>query len=371
MWAGRLDVVGQDGLGGGRAVWWPLARASLRVRLVAAVLCLLAAGAAVITGACGLMARGYLMGQADQQLRAYADRLISRPFVATPISRSAPAALSAGGSSGGALSIEVRGSGGELVLRQGRGARPGQAIPAVSAAVAARAGQLVTIAAGSGGGSWRVIAEPIHYEARRIPFGYDAEDFYVFVTSTARPGLAGTLVIGLDLASIGQAIGRLAVTGLAVSGVVVLVIACLGAVVVRAILRPLAQAEQTLAAVAAGELSRRVPERHGGSDADRLAWSVNKMLSQIEHGLSTRAESEAAARRSGERMCCIIADTGRQLRRPLSIIHGFAGACRRSRLSAGELDHMMKRVADEAARMDALVDDLLLTRHDQPPPPQR
>lgn len=362
----------RDDLRGGWAGAWLLGRASLRVRLVATALCLLAAGAAIITGACGLVARGYLMGQADQQLRAYADRLISRPFVATPISRLAPGTLRAGGSSGSALSIEVRGSGGQLVLRQGRGTRPGQAIPAVSAGVAARAGQLVTIAAGSGGGSWRVIAEPIHYRARRIPFGYDAEDFSVFITSTARPGLAGTLVVGLDLGSIGQATGRLAVTGLAVSGVVVLVIACLGAVVLRAILRPVTQVEETLAAVAEGELSRRVPERHNPSDAGRLARSVNKMLSQIEHAFSTRAEAEAAARRSGERICQIITDTGHELRRPLSVIHGLAGYYRaRGRLGAGELDRMMKRVTDEAARMDALVDDLLLTQHDQPQPPQR
>ncbi len=370
--AGRLGLVWHDGSRGGRAVAWLLGWASLRVRLVAAALCLLAAGAAVITGACGLVARGYLMGQADQQLRAYAGQLTSRPFVATPISRFAPGALSAGGSGGGALGIEVRGSGGQLVLREDPGARPGQAIPAVFAGIAARTGQLVTIAAGGGGGSWRVIAEPIHYRARRIPFGYDAEDFSLFITSTARPGLAGTLVVGLDLGSVGPAIGRLAVTGLAVSGAVVLVVACLGAVVIRAILQPVLQVEETLAAVAAGELSRRVPERHGRGDAGRLVRSLNKMLSQIEHAFSTRAESEAAAHRSGERMCRIIADTGHELRRPLSVIHGLAGHYRqRGRLGAGELDRVMRRVTDEAARMDALVDDLLLTRHEQPQPPQR
>ena len=84
--------VWQDGFRGGRAGAWLLGRAWLRVRLMATALCLLAAGAVIIAGACGLVARGYLMGQADQQVRAYADRLISRPFVATPISRFAPGA---------------------------------------------------------------------------------------------------------------------------------------------------------------------------------------------------------------------------------------------------------------------------------------
>jgi two-component system OmpR family sensor kinase len=254
-------------------------------------------------------------------------------------------------------------------MRAGPAGRPGPVIPAVPAAVAARAGQPATVVAGGGGSSWRVITEPIHYRAaRRIPFSYSAEGFYVVITSTARQGLAGTLVIGLDLRSAGHTIGRLAVTGLAMSGLVIVAVTCLAVVVSRAILWPVIQAEQTLTAAATGQLSHRVPERHGG-DAGRLAVSLNTMLSQIEHAFRARAASEAAARRSGGQMCRIIADTGQQLRKPLSIVHGIAGSYRPGgQLSAGELDRMMRRVADEAARMDALVDELPLTQGDQPPP---
>jgi two-component system, OmpR family, sensor kinase len=359
--------VWQEGVRSGQLVARLLGRLSLQVRLVAAALCLLAAGAGVIGVASGLVARGYLMRQADQQLRAYAGLLTSRPFVATPISLLAPGAPSAGGSGGGAFSIQVRDSAGQLVMSEGPGARPGPA----AAGIPARAGQLVTIAAG-GGGSWRVIAEPVHYQAQRIPFAYSAEDFSVFVTSTARPGLAGTLVIGLDLASIGQAISRLTVTCLAVSSVVILTVACLGVVVIRTILRPLTQIQETAAAVAAGQRSRPVPDWHARGDTSGLAWSLNTMLSQIEHALNASAESEAAARRSGERLRRLIADTGHELRRPLSVIRGFADHYQqRGRLSAGELDRMMRRVADEAARMAVLIDDLRLTRHDQLRPPQR
>jgi signal transduction histidine kinase len=60
----------------------------------------------------------------------------------------------------------------------------------------------------------------------------------------------------------------------------------------------------------------------------------------------------------------IVGDTCHELRRPLSVIHGLAGY---GRPGAGELDHRMKRVTDEAARMEALVDDLLLARPDGPP----
>jgi len=363
--------VWHDGFRGGRAAAWLWGRASPPVRLAAIALCLLAAGAAIITGAFGLVARHYLMGQADQQLRAYADRLTSRHFAASPVYGLASGALSAGGPSGGVLGIEVRGSGGQLVMRAAKRPGPGPAIPAVPAGAAARAGRPVTIAAGGGRGSWRVIAEPIHYRVRRIPYSYSAQGFSVFITSQGRPGLAGTLVVGLKLGGIGHAIGRLAVTGLAVSGVVVLVVACLGAMVTRTMLRPVTPMAGTLAAVAAGELSRRVPEPHGGGDAARLARSLNAMLSQIEHAFRALAESEAAARRSSGRMGRVIAGTGHQLRRPISVIHGFAEASRQGRRrNAGELDRMMRRVTGEAARMDAVIDDLLPTRHD-PRPPRR
>ena len=356
--------MGHDGLRGERAVTRSLSWASLEVRLAATALCLLAAGAAIITGVCGLAARGYLQGQADRQLRACAARLLSHPFTASPLYGVAAGAPGAAGFSDG-LSIEVRGPAGQVVMRAGFAGRPGPVIPAVPAAVA-RAGQPATVAAG-GGDSWRVITEPIHYRARHIPFSFSTEGFYVAITSTAQQGVAATLVIGLDLRSAGQAIGMLAVTGLTVSGVVILAVTCLAVVVSRAIMRPVSQAEQALTALAAGQLSRRIPEHHGG-EAGRLAASLNTMLSQLEQAFRTRAASEAAARRSRAQMCRIIADTGQQLRKPLSTVHGIASSYRRGgQPSADELHHMMRRVAGEAARIDALLNELPLIQGDQPP----
>jgi hypothetical protein len=117
--AGRLVPVGLDGFRGGQAITRLPGRLSLRVRLVAAALCLVAAGAGIVGAATGLMARGYFMRHADQQLRGYADRLTSRPLRATPGSGLAPGAASPGGFAGAAFSIEVRGAGGQLVMAAG------------------------------------------------------------------------------------------------------------------------------------------------------------------------------------------------------------------------------------------------------------
>jgi hypothetical protein len=360
-------VVGHDGLRGGRAMTRPLSWASLEVRFAATALCLLATAAAIITGMCGLVARSYLQGQADRQLRACAARLLSHPFTASPLYGVAVGAPGAARFRD-ALSIEVRGHAGQVVMRAGFAGRPGPVIPAVPAAVAAREGQPATVAAGGGGSSWRVITEAIHYRARRIPFSFSAEGFFVVITSTARQGRAGTLVVGLDLSSAGHAIGRLAITALAASAVVILTMTCLAVVVSRAIMRPVTQAEQALTVLSAGQWPRRVPGRHGG-ETGRLAVSLNAMLSQLENGFRTQAAAETAARRSRAQLYRIIADTGHQLRSPLSIIHGIASSYRRGdQPSTGELDRSMRRMADEAARIDALLDQLPLTQDDQPPP---
>ncbi len=68
-----------------------------------------------------------------------------------------------------------------------------------------------------------------------------------------------------------------------------------------------------------------------------------------------------------------VADASHELRTPLSVIRGFAEYYRqRGGLREDELDHMIRRVEDEAARMGILVEDLLLlARLDQQRPLQR
>jgi hypothetical protein len=272
----------------------------MAVRLVAVAVCLLAVGTAVITGAGGVVARGYLMGQADQQLRGYAGRLIRHPFEVNPLGGLSPGTLVAGTS---AFSIEVRGLGGQLVLRAAPGSRHARVLPRV----AARAGQLVTATA-DGGESWRLITEPIRYQARRILFAYSPQDFSLLVTGHGRAGAVGTLVVGIDLASVGQAVGRLVTAGLAAGGAAVLLAACLGAVLIRVLSRPAAPPEET------GE--------------------------------------------SGEQGRTL-ADTVAELRRPVSVIHGLARDHRwRGALSAADADRVMARVAGEAEFIEALLTGL-------------
>jgi HAMP domain-containing protein len=329
--------VWQDGFRGGRGAVRLLAArytGSLPVRLAAVAVCLVGVGAGAITAASHLEARSYLVRQAEQQLRSYTGFLTSRPFTVFPGSRTAPGASGLGGT-GQALSIEVCASGGLVLINAGPAVPP------------------------TGGGSWLTIAEPIHFKPRHIPFVYGAQDTALSVTGTAVPGFAGTLRVGLDLASIGQAVDRLTIICLAVSGIVLLLISCAAAGVIRILLRPVARMAQTADAVAAGDLLARMPLRRTQGDIGRLARSFNRTLSQAEQTLSAAGLAEAAARDSSQRMCRVIADTASNLRRPVSVLAGLAEYYRRGgQPGSDDLGVMMRQVAEQASRMERLLDDL-------------
>ena len=77
--------------------------------------------------------------------------------------------------------------------------------------------------------------------------------------------------------------------------VVLLALAGVGVVIVRASLRPLVEIEQTARAIAAGDLTRRVPDRDPRTEVGRLGRALNTMLAQIEAAFGARAASEASA----------------------------------------------------------------------------
>jgi two-component system OmpR family sensor kinase len=180
------------------------------------------------------------------------------------------------------------------------------------------------------------------------------------------PGV-GTLETAIGLTSVDQIIFRFALIELSVGGVVLAALAVVGVVTVRHSLRPLRQIEQTAEAIAAGRLGLRVPDHDPRTEVGRLARSLNTMLTQIETALRDRAASEAAARRSEERMRRFIADASHELRTPLTSIRGFAEYFRQN--PEADPAELLARVEAQASRMGLLVDDLLLlARLDQQRP---
>jgi two-component system OmpR family sensor kinase len=86
------------------------------------------------------------------------------------------------------------------------------------------------------------------------------------------------------------------------------------------------------------------------------------MLASIETAYLARADGEARAVRSQERMRSFIADASHELRTPLTSVRGLAeyGLQQGDAATREELLRLMSLVAGEAGRMGRLVDDLLL-----------
>ena len=181
------------------------------------------------------------------------------------------------------------------------------------------------------------------------------------------------ILVASSLDEVEHTVSRLELDELVIGVTVLVLMAGFGYWIVRRSLRPLADVEHTAAAIAAGDLSRRVPHRDPRTEVGRLALSVNGMLSQIESAFRVRRDSEEAALASEQRMRRFVTDASHELRTPLTSIRGFAELYRQGAAgSPDDLARLMRRIEDEAARMGLLVDDLLLlARLDQQRPLER
>jgi two-component system OmpR family sensor kinase len=164
----------------------------------------------------------------------------------------------------------------------------------------------------------------------------------------------GKIVIAVSTGDVSSTVGRLDRLELMIGLVVVILAGAVAWALVRVELRPLARIEDTAAAIAAGDLSRRVDTGDPGTEIGSLGASLNAMLAQIEAAFEERRASENRLRR-------FVADAGHELRTPLTSVRGYAELFRRG--GAGDpadLAMIMSRIESEAQRMGVLVEDLLL-----------
>ena len=205
-------------------------------------------------------------------------------------------------------------------------------IESISAADASNREQVPFQVRGTDGRNWRVVA-------------------LIVVDANQRSSVA---VIGLPLGPVDSVMEHAVLVVVGV-GLLTLVLAFFIATwSISRSFRPLARVEKTAAAIAAGDLSRRVEVENPQTEVGRLGSSLNAMLAHIETAFAARMASEARMRR-------FAADASHELRTPLVTIRGFSELYRHGALSTPEdVATAMNRIESEAKRMGTMVEDLLL-----------
>ncbi|MGH8959425.1 MAG: sensor histidine kinase [Acidimicrobiia bacterium] len=119
-------------------------------------------------------------------------------------------------------------------------------------------------------------------------------------------------------------------------------------------MRPVDDMIATAAAIADGNLSRRVPEADPKTELGKLGNALNHMLANIEQAFD-------AETRAKHRLKQFVADASHELRTPIAAISGYTELHRKGALDAeAGTDHAMGRIESESRRMKHLVEDLLL-----------
>jgi two-component system OmpR family sensor kinase len=124
--------------------------------------------------------------------------------------------------------------------------------------------------------------------------------------------------------------------------------------VLRRTLVPLSRMVDTVGQIDSGNLNERLPGKQGQTEIDRLSHSFNHMLERLEYSFRTEQEAKEQMRR-------FVADASHELRTPLTSIHGFLEVLLRGAASQpGQLERALQSMYGESARMNKLVQDLLL-----------
>jgi two-component system, OmpR family, sensor kinase len=300
--------------------------ASLRARLVAALLGVAAAGLLVLGAVTYLEQRSFLYQRVEDQARAAAGPL-ARQLDDDGPERGAQRGGPGDGPRDAGLPAGVYG---ELRDAQGRVIGRGVLDPFETG----------------------VTAEP------EIPAGLEPgeeatvggdRDYRVFATQED----GGTLIVAVPLTDTQTTLSRLLLVESLVIAAVLLFLAAVAWVIVRIGLRPLDRMAGTAARIAGGDLSHRVADPDPRTETGRLGTALNRMLDRLEEAFHERERSE-------QRLRQFLADASHELRTPLTSIRGYAELYRRGMATGpDDVDKAMRRIEDEATRMGVLVEDML------------
>jgi two-component system OmpR family sensor kinase len=162
------------------------------------------------------------------------------------------------------------------------------------------------------------------------------------------------VLVALPTTSVTNSLHRLVLFEVLGATSLLLILSAGAGLVLRRGLAPLERMADTAKDIAAGDLGQRVVVADQGTEVAQLAVAFNTMLDEIQQAFAARDDNEARLRQ-------FLADASHELRTPLTSIQGFAELFRLGRADARvDTDTIMRRIEEESARMKTLVEDLLL-----------
>ncbi|WP_443033964.1 sensor histidine kinase [Streptomyces sp. CA2R106] len=350
-----------------RARRWAPRRWSLRRRLVASCVALVAVVCAVIGAVTIFALHDFLYGQLDAKVHDTAARADGpRPDQSGP-GQNVPGSQSTLGPTGtGAADLPRSIS---FVFLAG-GGQPGETVAATVSSTGAVTEAAVSATSPSTG---QLVADDLTAKqaAAFADVPRDGKPHSITVPglgqyrveSAAAASDGSTILVGLSTAGTEDTLSTLLWVEVSVTAAGLVAAGLAGAALMRIALQPLRRVAATATRVAELPLHRgevaplsRVPD----SDTDprtefgQVGAALNRMLGHVGSALHARQESETRVRR-------FVADASHELRTPLASIRGYAELTRRGQEPVGpDTKHALGRIESEAARMTTLVEDLLL-----------
>jgi two-component system OmpR family sensor kinase len=304
---------------------------SLRTRLVATTLLLLAIASTVIAVVTTVSLRQFLMGRLDDEVR-----MSSRVFI-----RAEPGFA-------------------PTLIQPDRGPRP----PPNALTAVVRDGTVVAASVFPFGEDPRPVPAPEYPDLTGLPVGVpprsvDLGELGDYRLVATRTPIGDVVVSGMPEAPVQTTVTWLVLIELVVTGITLAGAGTAAAIVVRRELRPLERVAATASRVSTlpldqGEVSlvERVPDVDPRSEVGQVGSALNRMLDNVESALEARHESEMQLRQ-------FVADASHELRTPLAAISGYTELTRRGELSP-DVEYSLTRIASQTERMTTLVEDLLL-----------
>ncbi len=323
---------------------------SLRTRLLATLIALLAFVCIGIGAGTQLALRSFLLHQLDLQVMEAAHRSAVINDIGPP-----------GPRPGMPPPMHRRGPGPEFLNA------PGQAVGTLGAVVSD--GHVVTAAVVSSNGSRTLLPAPTYPQLAalrpgRHPVAVNLNGVGKYRLVALRTRSGETIVTGLPVSGVGKTLVSTLIMFTIVAALALIMAGIAGILIIRRQLAPLSKVAAAAREVSDLELERgevnlptpivEVDEAGAHTEVGQVGTALNRMVDHVAAALSARHASEMRVRQ-------FVADASHELRTPLAAIQGYTELAQRKRDEMPQdVAHAMSRVESEAQRMTHLVEDMLL-----------